>query len=82
MKSKTLGERDKIGTCFLINGGERFSEITLSSVEFSVNPPFVIYDEHWDVFFAYYFDIDDIKSNTIRRMEQLNKKNWRTGFNI
>ena len=61
MESQTLGEWDKVGTCFQANGGEQFLGITLSSGEFPVIPPCVIYDEHWDVFFVYYFDIDDIK---------------------
>ena len=61
MESQTLGEWDKVGTCFQADGGEKFLTVTLSTGPFTVNPPCVIYDEHWDVFFVYYFDIDEVK---------------------
>ena len=61
MESPVLGDWNKFGTCFQAQGGEHFFGITLTTGMFSVNPPCVIYDEHWDVFYVYYFDIDDVK---------------------
>jgi len=51
----------KIGSCFQSDGSEVFLGITMTTGQFDVNSPCVIYEHHWDVFYVYYFDIDDIK---------------------
>lgn len=61
MESESVHNWQKTGTCFQADGGEKFLGITTTSGRFSVDPPCVIYDEHWDVFYIYYFDIDDVK---------------------
>ena len=61
IQTQTLGKWTSTGSCFQATGDERFIGITLTRGQFSVNPPCVIYDEHWNVFYVYYFDIDDIK---------------------
>ena len=73
MESHTIGEWDKVGTCFQANGGEKFLTVTLSTGPFVVEPPCVIYDEHWEVFFVYYFDIDEVKLTKLPNELTFNK---------
>ena len=61
MEVPLAGSWDKIGTCFQADGDEQFFAITTTMGRFNVNPPCSIYDDHWDVFYIYYFDIDDVK---------------------
>ncbi len=35
--------------------------VTSTTGRFSVSAPCVIEDEHWDVFYIFYYDIDDIQ---------------------
>ena len=50
-----------VGTCFQAEGGEKYLAVTTTRGQFSVDPPCEIHDEHWDVFYIYYYDIDDLK---------------------
>src|SRR5690606_12954824 len=61
MEYDIAGKWHKTGTCFKANGDEKYLGISTPTGGFSVNPPCVIHDDHSDVFYVYYFDIDDIK---------------------
>ena len=63
----------KIGTCFQAQGGEQFLGITTTTGSFTVDAPCFIYDEHWDVFYVYYFDIDDVKLTKLPEEFTLNQ---------
>ena len=73
LESSLQGGWFKLGTCFQAAGGEQFLGITTTSGQFSVNPPCFIYDEHWDVFYVYYFDIDDVKLTKLPEEFKLNQ---------
>lgn len=70
MESTIIGNWYPLGTCFQAAGGERFLTTTLTNGRFTVDPPCKIEEEHWDVFYVYYFDIDDI--NLVRLPEVIN----------
>lgn len=57
----TVGIWNKFGTCFQADGGEQFLAVTMPTGRFNVDPPCMVYDFHWDVFHAYYFDIDAVQ---------------------
>ena len=61
LASRSPGNWHRLGTCFQADGGEKFLALSPTIGRFSVNPPCIIYDEHWNAFYIYYFDIDDIK---------------------
>ena len=85
MESHTLGEWHNVGSCFQADGGEQFLGITLTSGRFNVNPPCVIHDEHWDAFYIYYFDIDDVKLTKLPNQFTFNQTicaGRKTKFNV
>lgn len=61
MENTIQGSWQPVGTCFQADGGERFFATTLQIGNFDVEPPCFIHNEHWDVFYVYYFDIDNIQ---------------------
>jgi len=85
MESTITGSWHNIGTCFQADGGERFFTTTLKDGEFPVEPPCVIHEEHWDVFYVYYFDIDDIRLTKLPEVINVNEtvcKNRNKKINI
>jgi gliding motility-associated-like protein len=85
LKSQLLVGWTNIGTCFQADGSEQFLGVTTNTGEFSVIAPCVIYDEHWDVFYIFYFDIDDIKLTKLPETIHLTQeicKDRRTKINI
>ncbi len=61
IEGRSLASWKNVGSCFQSDGTERFLGITMTMGQFEVNDPCVIYEHHWDVFYVYYFDIDDVK---------------------
>ena len=51
----------EVGSCFMAEGGERFFGVSMNFGNFDVDPPCVIYDEHFNNFYVYYFDFDEVK---------------------
>jgi gliding motility-associated-like protein len=49
-----------LGTCFQATGDENFMAISMPSGKFQVNPPCEIFKDHWDSFYFFYTDLDDI----------------------
>ena len=61
MDASVLGNWHRVGSCFQADGGEQFLATTLTTGRFTVEAPCVIQEDHWDVFYVYYFDVDDIQ---------------------
>lgn len=61
IENELVGSWHPMGTCFQADGTEHFFAISTSSGRFDVNPPCVIEDDHWNAFYIYYYDIDDVK---------------------
>ena len=74
IRTHHAGIWEKAGTCFQASGGERFIAVTLPTGKFSVLPPHTIYDEHWNVFYVFYFDIDNISLSKLTDGITLNQE--------
>jgi gliding motility-associated-like protein len=60
METKIDGIWNRVGTCFQASENDEYMAIAMSSGRFDVNPPCEILADHWDFFYTYYFDVDDI----------------------
>lgn len=61
MQEYQVMDWENIGTCFQATGEEEFIALSMPPGRLSVYPPCVIFDEHYDVFLNYYFDVDNIR---------------------
>ncbi|MDA9774169.1 gliding motility-associated C-terminal domain-containing protein [Saprospiraceae bacterium] len=50
-----------LGTCIESDGTENFIAITMPSGTFDVDAPCIIQPDHWDAFYTYYYDLDDLQ---------------------
>ena len=85
LNSQFVGGWDNLGTCFQADLNQAFLAITTPSGNFEVNPPCEIYDEHWDVFYVYYYDIDDVKLTKLQDVYHVSQqicKDENTKINI
>ncbi|MEZ4948171.1 MAG: gliding motility-associated C-terminal domain-containing protein [Saprospiraceae bacterium] len=85
MESRIDGVWKRVGTCFQAKENDIFMAIAMTSGRFDVIPPCEILEDHWDFFYTYYFDIDDV--HLYRLPEQYEFKDTicegrETAFNI
>jgi gliding motility-associated-like protein len=61
LETRLDGSWTSLGTCFEADGEESFFAVSMPIGHFGVESPCFIREEHWDMFYGFYFDIDNIR---------------------